>query len=407
MSRLPVTLAAVLIVIAGMHIPLPLLDLAGAEQAGMDTSYLSPFTLGLTPLLTAFVLVELAALAHPGWRWLRHGGSEARQRLTRAALALGVVLAMVQSTALTASLAQMTDYSGSLLWPTDARSLLERAALWLTPIGGTCALIALSRVVDRAGVGSGIAVVMMTPAGLLLAEQATSLHGSDLLIPYLLLLAMSAALVGLATHPRAGLPRPLSGLVPVQVAAGLAGMLPLLVPTLLPSYRVEAALAVVLTGGLMWLFNRPDRVAALWGERSPRWSRSAAETVAFIGLTLAVMAWARSQDLAGALVLIAVPLAALVLDIADELRDNRRAQWVSVWPEHRLYALAPIQHALQAADIPCSITSTRLRSLMQFFGPYVPMHFRVPAGQEAAALAVIEALPHRDTDAPIASTSAE
>src|SRR6185295_12364835 len=57
---------------------------------------LTVFTLGLNPVISAFLIVELIALCVPRWRALRNGGPQGRGSLLLAASRLGLGLAIVQ-----------------------------------------------------------------------------------------------------------------------------------------------------------------------------------------------------------------------------------------------------------------------------------------------------------------------
>src|SRR5687767_7217413 len=83
--RLAVTLLAPLAVIGGRYIPLPGIDssalggqVARSEPLPVDRSGAPPplclLGVGLGPVLTAYLLVELAAWLVAPWRSLRHGG---------------------------------------------------------------------------------------------------------------------------------------------------------------------------------------------------------------------------------------------------------------------------------------------------------------------------------------------
>ena len=66
---------------------------------GWSPGFYDPGTLalGLAPIISGFVLVELAALAVPAWDALRHAGPAARAKLAVAAHAVAAALAVVQA----------------------------------------------------------------------------------------------------------------------------------------------------------------------------------------------------------------------------------------------------------------------------------------------------------------------
>ena len=95
--RVAVTLLGPLALIVGAKITLPGINAMELELVGPDGAS-GPFSvvaLGLAPIVTAFVLVELVALAVPGLRWRRHD-PVGRVRLGQAVAILAIVLAVVQ-----------------------------------------------------------------------------------------------------------------------------------------------------------------------------------------------------------------------------------------------------------------------------------------------------------------------
>jgi len=98
LRRTSVTLAGVAWLLALERIPLPFLDeeLLLLVTGGQPSSAVTLGALGLVPFVSAFVLVELVALAVPRLRSRRHGPAEARAPLTRSAFALALVLAAAQ-----------------------------------------------------------------------------------------------------------------------------------------------------------------------------------------------------------------------------------------------------------------------------------------------------------------------
>jgi hypothetical protein len=67
-----------------------------------------------------------------------------------------------------------------------------------------------------------------------------------------------------------------------------------------------------------------------------------------------------------------------VLDIVDEARAWR-ADLVVVWPLQQAQHAALVARVLADANIACHLKSSHLRTLLAFFGPYVPIDVLVPA----------------------------
>ena len=143
--RLAVTVAVVAGLLALARVRMPgLYD--EAEGAGFSIA-----TLGITPMVSAAVLIELLALLIPAWRRRRHAGYEARRPLRAAAAISAVALALVQAHYAVAHIQlmeQMAPGTGPALLATlsiaAAVSLHVLGALWIS----------------RHGIGHGLAVLV-------------------------------------------------------------------------------------------------------------------------------------------------------------------------------------------------------------------------------------------------------
>ena len=81
--RLATTVALALLPVVGERIRLPSLDGDSAFlRQAPSTATTSVFALGVTPFLSAYLAVEVAALLVPRWRKLRHENPEGRRLLT-------------------------------------------------------------------------------------------------------------------------------------------------------------------------------------------------------------------------------------------------------------------------------------------------------------------------------------
>jgi len=95
-TRLLVTALLVAPYLAGHRVLLPGVH-PDLPADGPLASRLTLLALGMTPLVTGFLLVELFALATTPGRRLRTAGSAGRGRLNRAALVTSLVLSAVQA----------------------------------------------------------------------------------------------------------------------------------------------------------------------------------------------------------------------------------------------------------------------------------------------------------------------
>ncbi len=92
---------------------------------------------------------------------------------------------------------------------------------------------------------------------------------------------------------------------------------------------------------------------------------------------------------------------AVVVDLAGEWRFRRlHSRLIGVWPVHRVYAVQPALKALTDASIPAFPRGLHHRTLLQFFGPYVPVTLLVPAAQATEAERIVRARLVPDATAP-------
>jgi hypothetical protein len=169
----------------------------------------------------------------------------------------------------------------------------------------------------------------------------------------------------------------------------------------LPTSLLEMALAVSLSVGLGFLYNQPRRVAEVWFGPDARESQrgiARGRVVAAVGRgALFVLAFEALQLLSTtvnlpfvlSLVVVIAPTA-IVLDLMGEWSFRRRhAQVVGAWPIHRVYAVAPALEALAKNGIPAYPRGLHHRTLLQFFGAYVPVELLVPGGDAERAERIV------------------
>jgi hypothetical protein len=149
-----------------------------------------------------------------------------------------------------------------------------------------------------------------------------------------------------------------------------------------------------------FLFNRPARVAETWrclspnpAEGIPRLKTVVLECVLFIVVVFVVDWWAIQRIGRYAPNTFEVLLGTGI--ICDLVREWRAAQGDShltpVWEIHQMYAVTPAMRLLEAEGIHAFAKGARLRALLQFFGPYVPVLILVPAKDAPRARALLEA----------------
>ncbi|APR81797.1 Preprotein translocase secY subunit [Minicystis rosea] len=423
-GRLAITLALPLALLFMPPIGLPGVDTSGLPAA--TGRNLDVFALGVTPFISASMIVELCALSSRSWRALRHGGPAGRAKLGRATLILAAVLALAQAFGITSLLQHL---------PLSTTSGFSVPVILLTMTAGSFLLALASHLAGVYGLAGGIAVLSVTSAFHGLRYRLGTTTTTDLAA-----FAVFAAAVALTTAHvlRAAKARPETAAEPtyreaperktrssIQIPTPASGIMPLLfsasllsLPATLGLRTHMAALSAtairgaslvtitLLTIFFAWAFNAPARIGVL-GARAAEGTpaaevaaearaglRAAAlRSLAFLVVLFAVgeLAGSFSGALIGAG---AIALATgMALDIAAEWRARRAIpDLVPVWPEHRPHAIPIAREALDVAGIAVHARGEHLRRLLQFFGPYAPIDLMVARADEAQAVKILTSL---------------
>ncbi len=421
-ARALVTLVVLAVCLGARKIPLPTIVAHEVSRLGAMSSQ-SIMALGAQPLLSGYVLVEWAALLVPVWRPLRPGGPEGRAKLHHASLIVGMILALLQAFVMTAGL----EYMGAARNPGAAFRVITVVIL----VGATAALAVLARIVDREGLGSGFSILLLAggfpqifgPIGNAFAAAQsgavpssallTGAFGVALLVGATLWLFSSNCLPLDETWPHPALiGRPACGLAPLTVATAIVMFVAVLLQRLghanttlggQAPFKPLAIAVLSLAAAVLcaFLFNRPTRIAQAWQALSPnppegipRLKAVMLESVFFIALAVLVRAWL-IQRLGAACVPNAFTVILLTGIICDLVREWRACEsdpdLTPVWEIHQVYAVAPAMRLLKAEGIQAFAKGLRARSLLQFFGPYVPVLILAPAVQAQAAHALLQA----------------
>lgn len=387
--------------------------------------------LGLAPIISGFVLVELAALAVPPWDALRHAGPAARAKLALAAHAVAATLAALQAF----EVVRYATNAGAL---EDAAA--PRAAAIATLAVGPFLLAALARWVDGRGLTNGFALLVGWTAGSELWETFSAAVSGPAVGPGAFALAAGAGGIAVSTWlvartvvrdvapPGAEAPRIPAlacGLAPLAVPAAA-----LLVPATLTAWwpglqpaaealrpgsngfhAAEAVLALLLVAALGVAFNRSGALGRVWAAlppvprgadlvvlaRSVR-RRAIGRSALVVAAVLAVVYLVRSATAGELLVQRAVVAAVVVVAVAIDLvvearfRSGTEAQWTAVWPLHRAFEPRPVLERLVAAGIPAFVRGQVFRRLYQFFAPYAPLVVFVPRERAEEATAILRAV---------------
>jgi hypothetical protein len=160
-------------------------------------------------------------------------------------------------------------------------------------------------------------------------------------------------------------------------------------------------LSIVAAIVFAFLFNQPSKIARIWKalvpdkpEGVPRLKEVILESVLFILLAVGVEAWL-VQRFGVACVVNAGTIIVATGILCDLVLEGRAratgAQLVAIWEIHQVYAVAPTIHLLEAQGWHPFARGLRLRSLLQFFGPYVPVQILVPAAEATTARTLLQA----------------
>jgi preprotein translocase subunit SecY len=403
--RLLVTLAVPAAMWGVQQISLPGIDFDQSMMRyfrDVPRSLASILSLGIVPFLSAAVLVELAALIVPGWRTMRIDPDD-RRRLGRATMIVGVLLAAIQAFLIARQLEYLAREPG----------LAFRTTCAITLVAASCVLVLLAWLVDRHGLGNGFSIVIVAALGPSLWDLGRALvygvYGETLAPVAIVLLVGTLGFLVVATimvldahrgwlaflrgpgPKRPALRLPASGTAPLELAATI-----LLLPATLASYTgfgadvamkivpgtrvylfAELALLVAGTALFAWLFNRGAE-PALRAQLPSAWLRS----TLYLALLVLGMAFLTHS------VHIAVPLGAILLAVGTAVALDLVREWrafgehpdlVAVWPIHRIYTLDSALATLERASIYVHPRGAHHRTLLQFFGPYVPITLMVPA----------------------------
>ncbi|MDB4968669.1 MAG: Preprotein translocase secY subunit [Myxococcales bacterium] len=387
--RLVVTVVVPLIVFLLSRITLPGIDLPVTPNVPLpnavsfDPSLVSVVALGLLPIVTAFVLVEIVAAILPPLRPLRRNGPAGRRSLRRASVALALLMTFVQGFFIARYFESLSQRSLVLLVPNPGAAFQLVLAATLT--GATALLLSLSWIVDHFGLGNGVSLLLGEAALSTLAGHATA----D--VRTLLSLALVAAATGalLTFHRRrAGALRdPITGAIPLFVAASFWSLFSRLSAWGLPipaPDRPDSIAFAVTHCVLLALLAVPFAFAFQRGISRDRLLPALGRATAWLVL-VALVALSAGDD-----ALCAVTATAVGVDLVLEWRLRQHAPTlVAVWPLPSVASIDPALARLRAAGIYGFVRAAHHRALLQFFGPYLELDLLVPLARAEEAQALL------------------
>jgi preprotein translocase subunit SecY len=331
-ERLGVTLLVLLAYRVGCHLPLPGLEAQKIgllyESGGTATARVSVLALGIMPLLSALILLEIVKLAAPELRTWERATPRNQRRYGYVAVGLALVLALMQSAGISSALEQVT-----ALVPEPGTAF--RAVAIATLMAGTALVIAFATIIDRAGLGNGIWIMFLAPV---LAELPRTIAGIVAMhvggqYPFELIAASFAFLV-LAVAAVVAL---LLAARNREVVASTCAWTPLISYSLLPwlllpigligTKSADGAIALMLTGPLhhIVLTVLVVLVAALSVRSFARIGEASPVPAIIIGLTLAAIVVA--ADLMQVLLSAVAPLVSTNIIVATVVGVALLGRW--------------------------------------------------------------------------------
>jgi preprotein translocase subunit SecY len=167
--RVAFTLGALLVFRIGTYIPLPGIDLdvwtqifrsqgwgvlgAFDMSSGGAVGRLAVFALGITPYVSAAVILQLAGFFVGRLRALRDAGEAGRRKIDRYTLVLTLLLAAFQSYGIAEALERISNLVANPGW-------VFRLSIIVTLTGGTMVLVWLADQITTRGFGNGIALIL-------------------------------------------------------------------------------------------------------------------------------------------------------------------------------------------------------------------------------------------------------
>lgn len=421
--RLAVTLLGPAALILGARLTLPGLDeLALAPVVGSELGIeFSVLSLGVGPIIAAFVIVEIVALLVPALRWRRHDPI-GRVRLGQTAALIALVVALVQGFFVATYLESLGRLGGVITIDGWKFRLIVMASL----ATGTMLLAIVAGMIREHGLGNGYGVLLASAWLIALASPFTDdpsrapqllAQGSGLGVITTIAIVLGTAsllrwrVAGGDREP--ALRGPTSGVLPINETLGLLyltltlsslGLGEPLAETWRWIERVTAEpwlvipIAAALAWLWSWLLSRPavvERVAMQAGLVRPARSTWARATMLSGWFLVAIAtAWKLAAETHAGAAGLADPISwmivtAVVLDVAADARAHR-ARLVAVGVIHQIQYAGVIERVLAEAGIPHHLHASHLRALLAFFGPFAPAVVLVPAEHGDAARVRLE-----------------
>ena len=394
-APLAITVGLLALVVLLERVPLPWLADWLFEMDGGRAQF-SIVSLGISPVLSAYLLIETLALIIPSWRARRLGTPVDRVPVDRAVAVAAVVFALMQGYFI-------AQYLQSLVL--DRPALVDRKlvgiTVMLTLAGGVMLMAVVASLITRAGLINGWLALVGLDGGRRFLDVVTAPAppvGLDPAPVQMFTAALAAGVAIALVVRRAEAPDrrrlPIGGLAPLLVAPSLVGFLA--IPYLATLGGIEDVskwlatrspwldLAAATILAVIWVAPRRGRVAS---------SFALSLSVAAIALLGALPFFLpRDYQLWNYVVSGAVVAAAAVELAAGIARKLRMPDGAALIAVHDVDRADAIKDALDAAEIPAAHGGILARALLRFFGPYLPVVVYVPQGRLDEATTIVQKL---------------
>ncbi|NUO53700.1 MAG: hypothetical protein HOV80_33040, partial [Polyangiaceae bacterium] len=418
LGRLAVTLLSVLCVLGLGRVPLPGLppDLGTPEAAVLTTT--SAAALGIMPFVTASVLVELATLIVPAWRKKRaaaaaepSGSEPFERRRRRTALRIGVAVAAFEAWGIAKVAAiEFSDPLG----PEGSPSFLLIVSL----VAGSAVLLAIAMIVERYGIGSGLATVLAASLPLDRLLSPTVKDRLSLAIGIALTAALAAWALSWQKAPSdeqdkrvlsPAIPEPVGGLMGAGLAAGFIGFFATFTERPIDQWLAGfpgvdrwpvlqsiagTTLAAFCGVAAAYLLFGPGRIAALWGRVEPRASadeihqavagevREGAVRSGLLAAAVFAIVWNLDLEASSGLWLGAA--------LVEIYRDRRRSETlVCIDEDVRPWAAVAKETGLRREDVDVVTRGSAVERLVPLIGPIAPTLLYTTVDQEKRARKIL------------------
>ena len=414
--RLLLTVVLLALYVYGQRVPLPLVDMNAASESRIY-GQTSIFILGIYPLITGFVLVELFSLLSSPGRRLRAGGRLGRAKLNRAALAASLLVGAAQAVGISSFLETINLPSGAPLVPDPGWTFRLITVMTLT--AATAVVYVLGNVLSEYGIGNGFTLLILLGIvrtlwgwGRVLGSNGLGdspalglgLLGAGILAGVLFRFLRSADSAQIPAFPQSVLPIQWTGtILALPTILGFSRLISRWDPGMVAIFLMLISIPLFSWLGFHFFSSRPrleanltepdealDSLAATLKRRLlPATALLTLGTAAVVALSYYQQeTWAIPLDFLNLVIAFAIGF-----DLWDQFQFQRRhgrtarlAQLDNVHFAYRLVA------ALREEGIDALARALRLRSLYFFFGALVKIDVLVPEEDLEAAGEVLAEL---------------